>query len=157
MPLRDHQDCNGILPSMRRTRASRCRLMNCSCEARGRCMATRNNRSFVNRNKYTKRAKSNGLRQRMSSCPQATTAINSLEIEHRPLCGVWEEYHAQNARRRRADMVESRVAWCAVAVVMVQKVPHTAAVSLSATHDDGSTDLQLLETKAYRVNYRVVP
>ena len=54
-------------------------------------------------------------------------------------------------------MVESRVAWCAVAVVMVQKVPHTAAVSLSATHDDGSTDLQLLETKAYRVNYRVVP
>ena len=50
----------------------------------------------------------NGRRRRMSSV-QATTAINSREIEHQPLRGVREGCYAQKVRRRRADMVDSLV------------------------------------------------
>lgn len=117
---RDHHDRNGKLPSVRRTGVPPCQLRTC-CSELGLCGSR-----LVHRNtgkllyvpdSQTQKNGLNGVRrgclahkpqqQRSSTAAKSSTALSMM----------WRERDATlNARRRRADMVESLGVWHVVAV-----------------------------------------
>jgi len=117
---------NGVLNTLRRTASWHCPLVNWSCVARGlgvatwitgSCLPTQNNASLRHANTSL-----------WSTWPAATgivrTGNNSdRQPRDRALCGVWEEYYAQNVRRRRTDIIKSLVVWCVVAAVKGKTSP----------------------------------